>query len=48
MAMVGDGRLALDGLISRRFSLEEADDAYGALARGEIVGRAVIELTADA
>ena len=48
MAMVADGRLALDGLISRRFALEEADDAYRALADGRIVGRAVIEMAADA
>jgi succinate semialdehyde reductase (NADPH) len=44
MAMVCDGRLTLDAVISRRFALEEADRAYGMLARGEIVGRAVVEM----
>jgi Zn-dependent alcohol dehydrogenase len=48
MAMVADGRLALDGLISRRFTLDEADDAYRALAGGTIVGRALIEMGAGA
>lgn len=44
MAMAVDGRLDLDGAISRRFTLDQVDEAYGALARGEIVGRALIEI----
>ncbi|QEC46514.1 zinc-binding dehydrogenase [Baekduia soli] len=44
MQMVVDGRLHLDSVISRRFTLDEADLAYGLLARGEIVGRAVVEM----
>lgn len=31
-------------VITRRYPLERADEAYGALARGEIVGRAIIEM----
>jgi S-(hydroxymethyl)glutathione dehydrogenase/alcohol dehydrogenase len=46
MAMAVDGRLQLDGAISRRFPLEEADTAYALLARGDIAGRAIIEIAA--
>lgn len=41
-------RLTLNGtfkpetMITQRFSLEQADEAYQALARGEIVGRAIV------
>jgi len=44
MDMAADGRLQLDGAISRRFSLEEAGLAYGMLERGEITGRAIVEV----
>jgi succinate semialdehyde reductase (NADPH) len=44
MAMAVDGRLRLDGAISRRFALEEAGTAYAMLARGEITGRAIVDL----
>ena len=44
MDMAADGRLELDGAISRRFSLEEAGVAYGMLERGEITGRAIVEV----
>jgi S-(hydroxymethyl)glutathione dehydrogenase/alcohol dehydrogenase len=44
MAMARDGRLRLDGAISRRFALEEADTAYALLAQGHITGRAIIEM----
>jgi Zn-dependent alcohol dehydrogenase len=43
-------RLAVEGhfspadVVTRRYSLDNADDAYQALARGEITGRAVIEM----
>jgi S-(hydroxymethyl)glutathione dehydrogenase/alcohol dehydrogenase len=40
--LAADGHLDLDGLVTRRYPLEEADEAYGALGRGEITGRAVI------
>jgi D-arabinose 1-dehydrogenase-like Zn-dependent alcohol dehydrogenase len=29
-------------MVTQRFSLDEADDAYKALARGEIIGRAIV------
>ena len=41
-------RLAAQGvfrpetMVTQRFKLEEADAAYQALARGEIVGRAIV------
>lgn len=44
MAMAAEGRLALDGAISRRFALDDAGLAYGLLARGEITGRAIVEI----
>jgi S-(hydroxymethyl)glutathione dehydrogenase/alcohol dehydrogenase len=31
-----------EDVVTRRFTLEQADDAYAALARGEIAGRAVV------
>jgi len=39
---------ALDSVIIRSFPLEQADEAYGMLARGEIVGRAIIEMAGSA
>lgn len=41
-AMVADGRLSLDGAITRRFPLERAGEAYELLARGEIAARAIV------
>lgn len=38
------GVLRYDEVVTRRFSLEEVDDAYAALARGEISGRAVVKM----
>lgn len=37
------GRLKLDELIAQRFSLEQINDAFEALKKGEILGRAIIE-----
>jgi succinate semialdehyde reductase (NADPH) len=48
MGMVAEGSLALDSVISRSFPLEQADEAYRMLARGEIVGRAIIEMAGSA
>jgi S-(hydroxymethyl)glutathione dehydrogenase/alcohol dehydrogenase len=31
-----------ESMVTRRFSLAEADEAYQTLARGEIVGRAIV------
>ncbi|MGH8988290.1 MAG: zinc-binding dehydrogenase [Acidimicrobiales bacterium] len=42
--LVERGVLRPQAMVSRRFSLEEADSAYAALARGEIVGRAVVDV----
>ena len=42
--LVADGLLDPAALISRRFSLDEADNAYRLLADGHIVGRALIEM----
>ena len=39
MAMVSPSRA-----ITRRYRLEQADDAYAALSRGEIVGRAIVTM----
>jgi succinate semialdehyde reductase (NADPH) len=47
MGMVVDGSLELDSVISRRFALEQADEAYRMLAQGEIVGRAIVEMGAS-
>jgi hypothetical protein len=38
------GKLDLAGAISRRVGLDGVDEAYTALANGQIVGRALIEL----
>ena len=43
--LVARGRLDLDGLVSAHYSLEQAEHAYGLLDRGQIVGRAVIDMT---
>ena len=39
-----EGRLPLDRLVTRRFQLDQAAEACTALERGEILGRAIIEL----
>jgi Zn-dependent alcohol dehydrogenase len=38
------GKLPLDILVSRRFKLEQINEACAALERGEILGRAIVEL----
>ena len=38
------GKLPLDVLVSRRFKLEQINEACEALERGEILGRAIVEL----
>ncbi len=45
IAMVQQGVVRPRDVITRRYGLEEADEAYQALARGEIVGRALIEMS---
>lgn len=39
-----DGKLPLDRMVTRRFGLEQINEACDALARGEIAGRAIVEL----
>jgi len=42
VALAAAGGFDAAGLVTRRYSLDDADAAYQALARGEITGRAVI------
>lgn len=44
LRMVAAGIVRPERVITRRYPLAEADAAYQALARGEIVGRAIIEM----
>lgn len=44
VTLVQQGVVRPKDVITRRYSLDQADEAYQALARGEIVGRAVIEM----
>jgi Zn-dependent alcohol dehydrogenase len=39
-----EGRLPLDELVTRRYRLEQINEACEALAHGEIAGRAIVEL----
>ncbi|MFZ2177173.1 MAG: zinc-binding dehydrogenase [Rhodococcus sp. (in: high G+C Gram-positive bacteria)] len=43
--MVAAGIVQPERVITRRYKLDDAADAYQALARGDIVGRAVIEMS---
>ncbi|MEZ4868575.1 MAG: zinc-binding dehydrogenase [Caldilineaceae bacterium] len=38
-----EGKFPLDKLVTRRYRLEQINEAYGALKAGEILGRAIIE-----
>jgi len=42
--LVRQGVVRPKDVITRRYALDHADDAYQALARGEIVGRALVEM----
>jgi S-(hydroxymethyl)glutathione dehydrogenase/alcohol dehydrogenase len=42
--LVRQGVVRPNDVITRRYPLDQADEAYQALARGEIVGRAVVEM----
>ena len=37
-----EGRLPLDRLVTRRYTLDQINDACHALAHGEIAGRAIV------
>jgi succinate semialdehyde reductase (NADPH) len=40
--LAAGGEISVSQLITRRYGLDEADEAYGALSRGEITGRAIV------
>ena len=42
--LVRCGAVDTSAPITRRYTLDEVNDAYGALASGDIVGRAIIEM----
>ena len=44
LRLAAEGKVDVAGAVRRRFRLEEVDEAYQALDRGEIVGRAIIVL----
>lgn len=43
--LAASGAFDVSNLVTRRYSLDEADAAYQALARGEITGRAIITMS---
>jgi S-(hydroxymethyl)glutathione dehydrogenase/alcohol dehydrogenase len=45
LELAAAGRLHLDDLVTRRFSLEDSALAYDELARGAILGRAVVDMS---
>ena len=45
LALAGHGQINVSQPITRRYRLEQADEAYAALNRGEIVGRAILTIT---
>jgi succinate semialdehyde reductase (NADPH) len=42
LALAARGQVSASQPITRRYALAQADAAYGALNRGEIVGRAIV------
>jgi succinate semialdehyde reductase (NADPH) len=44
LALAGQGQVSVSQPITRRYRLDQADAAYAALNRGEIVGRAIITM----
>lgn len=44
LRLAAEGRIDISGLVTDRFSLDEADAAYGLLAQGRIVGRGLVEV----
>jgi S-(hydroxymethyl)glutathione dehydrogenase/alcohol dehydrogenase len=45
VALAARGQISASRPITRRYRLEETDQAYAALNRGEIVGRAIVTLS---
>jgi S-(hydroxymethyl)glutathione dehydrogenase/alcohol dehydrogenase len=44
LALAARGQVSASQPITRRYALEQADTAYSALNRGEIVGRAIVTM----
>jgi S-(hydroxymethyl)glutathione dehydrogenase/alcohol dehydrogenase len=44
LGLAARGILRAEDVVTRRYALEQVDEAYKALARGEIAGRAIIEM----
>lgn len=44
LKMAARGRIGTDSLITRRFKLDEINEAYDALNKGQITGRAIIQM----
>jgi succinate semialdehyde reductase (NADPH) len=44
LGLAARGQVSVSQPITRRYSLEQADEAYAALNRGEVVGRAIITM----
>ncbi len=44
LALAAQGQVNVSRPITRRYSLEQVDEAYAALSRGEIIGRAIISM----
>jgi S-(hydroxymethyl)glutathione dehydrogenase/alcohol dehydrogenase len=44
LALAAHGQVSVSQPITRRYRLEQVDEAYAALQRGDIVGRAIITL----
>lgn len=43
IALAERGSVSVEGAITRRYTLEAANEAFDALARGEVVGRSIVE-----
>ena len=44
LALAAHGQVNVSQPITRRYSLEQADEGYAALNRGEIIGRAIVSM----
>jgi len=44
LALAARGQVSVSEPITRRYHLEQADEAYAALNRGEIIGRAIVTI----
>jgi len=44
LKLIERGQVKLEGVVSKRFKLEDAEQAYKELEQGKIVGRAIIDM----